>query len=433
MKLVRIFLAVIFFAPLFCFAAESDVYIGLTSKFNPNLLPQIGLGGFFAAQGDANPLTNQTAKDFGEVLRSDLMRSRYFNVNDTLPPVNTKNLGNDIKQWHKERINYMLFAEVSSDGEDRWQIRAFLYDTETKKAILAKNFRGTTKSLRRTAHILSDQIVKLITGNRGTADTKIAFANDSTGRKEIYMVDYDGYNLTKLTKDNSIALLPRWSNDGTKIYYTTYRRRNPDIFFIDLIEGKIKPLLKGEGLNLIGGVSPDDKRIVLTLSRGDNPNIYIQELESGLLRRLTDKYGVDGSPSFSPDGKHITFVSNRSGNPQVYVMDLDRKEARRITKLNWTDTPQWSPSGEWIVFAGRAAANHPIDIFIVDITGGQLRQLTADSGSNEDPTWSPDGRFIAFTTTRAGKRQIYVMDADGSAPHLIANIRGNSFTPNWSK
>jgi TolB protein len=85
------------------------------------------------------------------------------------------------------------------------------------------------------------------------------------------------------------------------------------------------------------------------------------------------------------------------------------------------------------VFSGRAAAGHPIDIFIADITGGQLRQLTADAGDNEDPAWSPDGRFIAFTTTRGGKRQIYVMDADGSAPHLVANIRGDSYTPDWSR
>ena len=113
-------------------------------------------------------------------------------------------------------------------------------------------------------------------------------------------------------------------------------------------------------------------------------------------------------------------------------MNLDTRETRRLTRFNWTDSPQWSPNGDWIAFAGRQSADHPIDIFLVDITGGQIRQLTADNGSNEDPWWSPDGRFIAFTTNRGGKRQIYVMDADGSAQHLIANIKGNSFTPSWS-
>ncbi len=421
MKALKLVLAVVFLLPLFCFAQQSDVYIGLSSKYNPDVLPVVGLGGFGPA-----------GADFNKVIRSDLMRSRYFTVKDDLPPADPLKLSETLADYERQNIDYILLGEVTFT-EDNLEAKAYLYDVKTKKAMFAKNFKGTKKGLRRTAHILADQLVKLITARPGIADTKIAFANDNTGNKEIYMVDYDGYNLTKLTKDNSIALLPRWNSDGTKIFYTTYRRHNPDIFYIDLREGKIKPLVKGDGLNLIGGVSPDDKRIVLTMSRGDNPNIYIRELESGLMQRLTDKYGVDGSPSFSPDGKYITFVSNRSGNPNVYIMDLEKRQARRITKLNWADSPQWSPSGEWIVFAGRTHYSHPIDIFLVDITGGQLMQLTSDAGSNEDPTWSPDGRFIAFTTTREGKRQIYVMDADGSAPHLVANMKGDSFTPSWSK
>ena len=434
MKIFKLFLAAITLLPALIIAKETDVYIGISSRYNPQDLPKIALAGF-TPKNDNSPDDQQTAQAFTGVVRADLMRSRYFEIVDNISRVDSANLGKVLSEYKNQKIDYLLFGEVSpiKGADDQWEIKAFLYDTESKKAVLAKSFKSNTKSIRRTAHILADNIVLLLTGRRGVADTKIAFANNSTGVKEIYMVDYDGYNLTKLTKDNSIALLPRWSSDATKIYYTTYRRRNPDIFVIDLKEGVIKPIIKGEGLNLIGGISPDDKRIVMTLSRGDNPNIYLQELESGLLTRLTDKFGVDGSPSFSPDGKFVTFVSNRAGNPQIYTLNIDTKESRRLTKFNWADSPQWSPTGEWIVFAGRQAAHHPIDIFLVDITGGQVRQLTADAGNNEDPTWSPDGRFIAFTTTRAGKRQIYVMDADGSAQHLVANIRGDSFTPNWSK
>ncbi|MDR1684266.1 MAG: hypothetical protein LBR90_02235 [Elusimicrobiota bacterium] len=441
MNFFKLLLAAALLLPAhFAFAAQSDVYIGITSKYNPDALPKIGLAGFYPKEQD-NLDEKQTANTIASVVRADLLRSRYFDVRDNLPPVDTNNLGPILDKNQKEGVNYLLFGEVlaaqtpelTPAASAQWEVRAFLYDSESKKSVLAKSFKGSTKSLRRTAHMLSDQIVRLLAGARGIADTKIAFANDSTGKKEIYVVDYDGYNLTRLTRDNSIALLPRWSSDSTKIYYTTYRNSNPDVFVADLKEGKIKSFEKGGGLNLIGGVSPDDSKVVMTMSRGENPNIFIKDVDTGKIRRLTDKYGVDGSPSFSPDGKFITFVSNRSGNPQIYIINLATNEARRITRFNWADSPQWSPSGEWIAFAGRQAAGHPIDIFLVDITGGQLRQLTADAGSNEDPSWSPDGRFIAFTTTRGGKRQIYAMDADGSAQHLIANIRGNSFTPHWSR
>lgn len=431
MKLLKILFAAILLCPTLIFARNSDVYIGISSKYDPNALPKIALGSFKysydipKAQENANLLNN--------VVRSDLMRTRYFELEESLGSVDTNNLARSLSLSRTKKADYLLFGEIAPVKEDSWEVKAFLYDTQSQKAVLAKKFVSSAKGLRRSAHLISDQVVKLLNGKRGIADTKIAFANDSTGRKEIYMVDYDGYNLVKLTKDKSIALLPRWNSDGTKIFYTTYRNKNPDIFYIDLKEGKINPLLKGGGLNLIGGVSPDDSKIVFTMSRGENASIFIKELDTGNLRQLTDKYGVDGSPSFSPDGKFVTYVSNRSGNPQIYVLDLITKQTRRLTKFNWTDTPQWSPTGEWIVFSGRQAPNHPIDIFIVDITGSQIRQLTADSGDNEDPSWSPDGRFITFTTTRGGKRQIYVMDGDGSAQHLVANIKGNSFTPSWSK
>jgi len=418
--------------PICLFARESDVYIGLSSKYDPNSLPKIGL----ATKTYTKDITNEEKKYsdlFAEVLRSDLYRSRYFNIEETVPAAQITALSPQLSLLEKDGILYFVFFDFSgTDTQDLWEIKAFMYSTDSKKALLAKKFTIPSKSVRKSAHIFADQIVQLLTGKRGLASTKIAFSNDNSGRKEIYIVDYDGYNLMKLTSDKSITLLPRWADKGTKLYYTTYRNGNPQIYMVDLREGEISPIVKGKGLNLIGGVSADSKKLVMTLSRGENPSIYLKELTSGKTFQLTDKYGVDGSPSFSPDGKFVTFVSNRSGNPQIYIMNLETKSTRRLTKFNWTDTPQWSPNGDWIVFAGRQAPEHPIDIFLVDITGGQLRQLTADSGSNEDPWWSPDGRFITFTTNRAGKRQIYVMDADGSAQHLIANIKGNSFTPSWS-
>ena len=430
-KFKKLLFIAILLCPLFCLARNSDVYIGISSKYDPNSLPKIALASFGYSQDE--PEAQESSNTISNTLRSDLMRTRYFELEENLGLVDIKNIASSLNLARTKKADYLVFGELALMVNGSWEIKAFVYDTQSQKAVLAKKFVSSTKGLRRAAHLLSDQIVKLLYGKRGIADTKIAFSNDATGRKEIYMVDYDGYNLKKLTKDRSINLLPRWSSDGTKIFYTTYRNNNPDIFYIDLKAGKISSLVKGGGLNLIGGVSPDDSKIVFTMSRGENASIFIKELDTGNLRQLTDKYGVDGSPSFSPDGKFVTYVSNRSGNPQIYIFDLTTKQTRRLTKFNWTDTPQWSPNGDWIVFSGRQDPHHPIDLFLVDITGSQIRQLTADSGNNEDPFWSPDGRFIVFTTTRSGQRQIYVMDGDGSAQHLVANLKGNSFTPTWSK
>lgn len=406
-------------------ATKTDVYIGITSVGDKHL-PAIGLPPFRA---DAQ--SQEVADLVRDTLRADLLFARYFDINEDGPAFDAKKLSQTMTAWAKAKASYLLAGEVSYD-EPYYTVKIYVYDLATRTPVFPKAFKGPKSSVRRLAHIAADQITAALTGKRGIADTKIAFSNNATKHKEIYMVDYDGENLQKLTNDRSIALLPRWSRDG-RIYYTTYKYRNPDIFAIDLKAGKIAPVIIRGGLSLIGGVSPDGKALVFTSSGGANPSIYIYNLETHTKQRITNKASVDGSPSYSPDGKYITFVSNRAGNPQIYVMELATGQTRALTKnFNWSDSPQWSPTGEWIVFSGREAAYHPMDIFLVDLTGTQLRRLTTDAGSNEDPTWSPDGRFIAFTTTRNGQRQLYLMDMDGSAPHLLADLPGESFTPHWS-
>lgn len=406
-------------------APKTDVYIGITSVGDKHL-PAIGMPEFKAG-ADSKDAANLVR----DVLRSDLLFARYFDVKEDGPDFNSKKLSQTLTGWAKAKASYLLAGDIVYE-DPYYTIKIYVYDLSTRTPVFSKAFKGTQNSLRRLSHIASDQITSALTGKRGIADTKIAFSNNATKHKEIYMVDYDGENLQKLTSDRSIALLPRWSKDG-RIFYTTYKYRNPDIFAIDLKAGKIAPVVIRGGLSLIGGVSPDGKALVFTSSGGSNPSIYIYNLETHTKQRITNKTSVDGSPSYSPDGKYITFVSNRAGNPQIYVMELATGQTRALTKnFNWSDTPQWSPTGEWIVFSGREEPYHPMDIFLVDLTGTQLRRLTTDAGSNEDPTWSPDGRFIAFTTTRNGRRQLYMMDMDGSAPHLLADLPGDSFTPHWS-
>ena len=421
-------LVVIAVGALHAFAAtQTDVYIGITSKGNKQV-PTIGMPNFIAE----NALTPE-AQQVQDVLRSDLLFARYFDVNDSGPAVDEKHISASLNQWAPLHVSYVLVGLLRKQ-EEYYVLSVDVYDMTSagRPRVYHNAWKGSAKSLRRLAHIASDKVIMALTGKRGIADTRIAFANNSTKHKEIYAIDYDGANLQRLTKDNSISILPRWSKDG-RIFYTTYRYRNPDIFAIDLRKGKISPIIIKGGLSLIGGMSPDGKALAFTSSSGANPSIFVYNLETHKKQQLTSQVGVDGSPSYSPDGKYITFVSNRSGNPQIYVLELATRQIRRLTKnFNWSDSPQWSPTGEWIVFSGREAPYHPMDIFLVDLTGTQIRRLTTDAGSNEDPTWSPDGRFIAFTTTRNGQRQLFVMDGDGSAPHLLADIKGDTFTPHWS-
>ena len=408
-------------------AAQQDIYIGVAAKNARDGKIRIGLESF-VPYTPSDPKEQALTQRMGDVLRADLLFSRYFEVLEKLPG---DKAAQEPDYWKKSGAAYLLGGTVRLLKDGKWVMTAQLKGVESGEAIVQKAYRGLPVNERAAAHRFADEVVWRLTGKKGIAHSKIAFSNDSTGNKEIYVVDYDGQGLTRLTTDKSIALLPRWSADGAKLYYTTYRYGNPDSFEIDIAQQRIKPFSIFQGLNITGGVSPDGKEMAMTLSRGRDPSIYIVNREKKEARKISSGSGVDSSASYSPDGRFVTFISDRSGNPQVYTVELATGKTQRLTRLNWCDSPQWSPSGEWIVFAGREKYYDDIDIFLTDVTGGQLRRLTRDSGKNEDPSWSADGRFIAFTSTRGGGRQIYVMDADGSAPHLVSKLPGQSYTPNW--
>ncbi|MBU2575413.1 MAG: hypothetical protein KKH28_15200 [Elusimicrobia bacterium] len=410
--------------------AQADVYIGVTAskEFKKTA---VALAEFLPARA-VNPKDLELAEAFRGIIRADLLYSRYFDLKEEpFSPANLSTGADAIKFWKTAGAAYLVSAKASQ-RESVWTFNARLHDLGTGKIILEKFYQGEPRALRRAAHLFSDDVILRITGRKGLAHSKLAFSNNSTGFKEIYIVDYDGGNLLQLTDDRSINLLPRWSQDATKIYYTTYRYGNPDMFEIDRKAGKIRPFTTYQGLNIPGGFSPDGLTMVMTLSRGDDPNIYILNVVTKKLKKMLTAFGVSSSPTYSPDGAQIAFISDRAGNPQVFVLDLETKKIRKLTRMNWCDSPNWSPSGEWIVFAGRAASKEKLNIFLTDLTGSQIRRLTDKAGNNEDPSWSPDGRFIAFTSTRRGRRELFVMDADGSAPHPLTDLKGKTYTPNWS-
>ena len=409
-------------------SAGTDIYIGVAPGVEVKKT-SLGLARFLPARPD-KPEDLALAEEFREIVRADLLYSRYFDIKeDALSKANLDTTRESLAWW-KGLAGHLVTAKAQDAGSV-WTFNARLHDLATGKVVLEKFYQGEKRAMRRAAHMFADDVVLKVTGRLGIAHSKLAFTNNATGRKEVYIVDYDGANLTRLTSDNSINLLPRWSQDASRIYYTTYRWGNPDMFEIDLKAGKIRPFTTFQGLNIPGGFSPDGLTMVMTLSRGGDPGIYSLNIVTKQLKHLLKGFGVSSSPTWSPDGTQVAFVSDRSGNPQIYVLEMATGKTRRLTRMNWCDSPSWSPSGDWIVFAGRETTKEKLNIFVTDLTGSQIRRLTNQAGDNEDPSWSPDGRFIGFTSTRRGRRELFIMDADGSAPHPLTDLKGHTFTPNW--
>ncbi len=406
--------------------AKKDVYLSLSAKSTRS---SIGLSDFIPVNATQEEMN--LSKNIKNVLESDLLLSRHFNVAVADKTSYKFDLDSQFAYWEPKGVSVLLLGSISIEKETYINVEVKLYDVESREIIWEDVYRENLSDYRYLAHKINDEIVRRFTGEEGIACTKIVFTNDSTKFKEIYLVDYDGYNLKRLTKDNRLNILPKWVPDSPQIMYTSYLYNNPDLFVIDILKNKRRALSTIQGLNSPATFSPDRKYIAATLSRGVYPNLYIMDKKGVILRRLTEGKHIDTSPAYSPNGKEIAFISDRAGYPQLYIMDTDGVNLRRISTKGNCDSPTWSPQGDKIAFTMKY--DDTFDIFLYNIPRKRIIRLTEGQGSNENPSWSQDGRFIVFSSTRSGKSEIYIMGMDGSETRKLVDMSGSSFTPSWSQ
>lgn len=426
-KIISVFVFVFVFCILISTKsyAENDVFLSLSSG---GARAGIGLTEFVPKNALLEEIN--LSKDFRDALESDLILSRYFNV-VTADTSYKFDLEKQFSYWTSKKISALITGTISVEKTETLLVTVKVYDIESKQIIWEEKYRDKKNKYRYIAHKINNEIVKRFTGEDGIACSKIAFINNSTKFKEIYVVDYDGYNLRRYTKDNNLNILPKWIPYSSMIMYTSYLYNNPDLFILDILKNKRKAVSTIQGLNSPACFSPDKKTIIATLSRGGYPNLFLLDEKGAVIRRLTEGRHIDTSPNFSPSGKEIAFISDRAGYPQIYIMDIDGVNLRRLSTKGNCDSPVWSPKGDKIAFTMRD--NGKFDIFLYDLPKKRIIRLTENSGNNENPSWSQDGRFITFSSTRTGKSAIYIIGIDGTGTRKLIDMSGESYTPSWSQ
>jgi len=412
-------------------AAKIYIYIDspATTKF-PIAIPR------FKNLGHA-PDDQLVSTSLASVMSQDLEISGLFRVIDSstfFKNPDDSGITADTIHWNDWSS---LGAEALIKGgfsfeENGIRVEARLFDVVRGSFITGKRYFGKPEDIRIISHKFADEAIYRLTGERGVFQTQIAFVSDVSGSKEIYVMDFDGHNRTKITNHRSIAISPAWSPDGKALIFTSYRDSNPDVFLREIFYGREKKVSYQKGLNIAPDWSPDGEKIVLTLSQDDgNSDIYIIRPDGKKVDRLTNDWANDVSPCWSPDGQKIAFVSNRSGTPQIYIMDVKTGKVRRLTfEGSYNTSPAWSPRGDKIAFAARRG--NAFAICTINTDGSGLNQLTSNSGSHESPSWSPNGRYLAFSSNRGGRKKIYIMLADGSGERSVTRGKGNDTDPCWS-
>ena len=288
-----------------------------------------------------------------------------------------------------------------------------LRDADTGERIFSKDYPLGNPPQRRAAHAFSDDIVNRMTGERGVADTRIAFVRDYGRTREIHLIDYDGVGEQVLTNLGTILLSPAWAPSGDRLCFTSFETGQAAVAGMDLHNRKTWTISPSGGMCASPCWSPDGRQVAFSRSLDGNSEIYIADADGSNPVRLTYHKGIDTAPCFSPDGRRIAFTSDRTGAAQIYVMERSGGNVQRLTYAGkQNDSPSWSPHGDRIAFV--SMIDNAFDICTIRPGQVEAERLTSGEGMHENPRWAPDGRHIVYSKLYRGQRRVYIMAANGS-------------------
>ncbi len=272
-------------------------------------------------------------------------------------------------------------------------------------------------------------------------------------------------NIKQLTTsgDNAEAY---WSYDNKSLSFQSNNEewgvKCDQIFYTPITglpDGKTAPMVStGLGRTTCAFYMPDNKHILYASTHeGDKEcppvpptdrhryiwmlypdfDIYVADLNGKITQKLTDFEGYDAEATINPQGDKIVFTSMRTGDPELFTMNLDGSDVKQITfDLGYDGGAFFSPDGKQLIFrASRPQGDSAIaaykqllsenkvepnamELFICNVDGSNLRQLTKLGGANWAPYMSHDGKKVLFSSNHHSKRgfpfNIFSINVDGT-------------------
>ena len=266
--------------------------------------------------------------------------------------------------------------------------------------------------------------------DRVTSDSDyVIFVSNRTGTTELFILDLNNDQVSQLTDTGRGKITPATALNARVAAYasregssyelytaqlsTTWRTRRPvfaavNRLTVDTID-ETNPTLTADGS-------------VIAFSA--NGKIELMKANGQERRELVATDGFSNvAPAISPDGKSVAFMSNRSGENEIWLVNTTTKESRQLTKnAGLLGGLGWSANSQRIVFTTATTTSKLTGIAMVEVATGEFRVLT-EAGDGEAAI-SPDGSRIVFTSNRNGDSELYLLNLNTNAVRRLTNNPG---------
>lgn len=253
----------------------------------------------------------------------------------------------------------------------------------------------------------------------------------------LYVMDIR-IGLTKQIVDVPVSCCPVWSPDGTKI---AFRGENGQPMIWNMDDGTTH-ILRGQDFNLSRlNWSPDSQEVVFSVRDGASGKytLYRATADGSAVTQFvslldTDFYGDIYQADWSADGRYIVFSARGGTIYRLYRVNADGTKLRQLkTDSGYNFAPNVAPNGQQIAFL--SGETEDTNLYMMDISGNNIRQLTFSEDNEKLAIWSPDGRQLLLRTEVNGGAMpvIDLINADGSGQRrLYDTFTSFEAAPSWS-
>jgi len=304
-----------------------------------------------------------------------------------------------------------------------------------------------SNSLIRQAHKISDELMPLLTGQKGPMLSTLAYCKQLSPRRKVVCISDFACMLERtIIANNSINVAPAWHSQAPMFFYSEFTRSNSRLMSFDLHKHQRKVVCSYDGLNMQPSFSPDGTRAVLCLSSKGNTEIYLYDqkqcnkLKKRVFTQLTDNHGNNVSPCYLPNGDVIFCSDFKTPFPQIYRLDPTTHKTQRLTNGHgYCAAPAYCASNNSIAYTRYVHGSFQLFYINLNEPTRKERQLTTCRGDKVEPTWSDCGKYLAFTysfidkKTKKFSNQIAVLNTQSGKIRVLTKSKEPKSYPTWTK